>query len=366
MAASFYRRPLPETSIAFASEEGKLLFKEALADGTMECFFALSEQFHTQSEPAFCGLGSLVMALNALAIDPGRMWKGPWRWFDETLLDCCVPLDVVKQRGLTLSEIACLASCNGARAERVNADRAPASALRAAVSRASRLSAGGVLIAAYNRGSLGQTGSGHYSPIAGYHQGRDLALVLDVARFKYPPHWIPIETLHQAMLAIDGDTGRSRGWLWLTAAEDARPLFVTLGVPVAGWRTFFEGLRAEVEEASRHAPADIVWAKALADMAPSLADIVRPAARALHGSLAPEHARAVEALLGEIRNTTTFRAVSTALRERAPESAQIDPEVVALVALVLMGDSRTELGPNLEREVCALDRQLKAVACAVP
>jgi len=47
------------------------------------------EQFNTQDEPAFCGLASLSMVLNALAIDPRRPWKGVWRWFSEDLLDCC-------------------------------------------------------------------------------------------------------------------------------------------------------------------------------------------------------------------------------------------------------------------------------------
>src|SRR5689334_14868984 len=110
---SFYRRPLPERLIPFASDEGRRLFREALAAGGMEGYFALAEQFHTQSEPAYCGLGTLVVALNALAVDPGRLWKGPWRWYSEELLDCCAPLEVVKQRGITFGQFACLARCNG-------------------------------------------------------------------------------------------------------------------------------------------------------------------------------------------------------------------------------------------------------------
>ena len=52
----------------------------------MATFFELAEQFHTQNEPAYCALGTLVMVLNALHVDPGRMWKGPWRWFSEEML----------------------------------------------------------------------------------------------------------------------------------------------------------------------------------------------------------------------------------------------------------------------------------------
>ena len=52
------------------------LFTEALGDGTMEGFFKLISCYQTQSEPAYCGLATLSMVLNALSIDPGRKWKG--------------------------------------------------------------------------------------------------------------------------------------------------------------------------------------------------------------------------------------------------------------------------------------------------
>lgn len=68
----FYRRPLPATCVDFSSPGGKSLFAEALAAGNMESYFMLASQFRTQDEPAFCGLSSLVMVLNALSIDPGR------------------------------------------------------------------------------------------------------------------------------------------------------------------------------------------------------------------------------------------------------------------------------------------------------
>ena len=56
-----------------------------------------------------------------------------------------------------------------------------------------------------------QTGSGHFSPIGGYHAGRDMVLILDVARFKYPPHWVPLTLLWDAMSTIDNATGQQRG-----------------------------------------------------------------------------------------------------------------------------------------------------------
>ncbi|PIM98834.1 Glutathione gamma-glutamylcysteinyltransferase [Handroanthus impetiginosus] len=75
--AGLYRRALPSPpAIDFSSPEGKKIFTEALHDGNMEGFFKLISNFQTQSEPAFCGLASLAMVLNALAIDPCRIWKG--------------------------------------------------------------------------------------------------------------------------------------------------------------------------------------------------------------------------------------------------------------------------------------------------
>lgn len=65
--------------------------------------FLLSHR--TQDEPAYCGLASLAMVLNSLAIDPKRAWKGPWRWFHEQMLDCCQPLSQVLQTGIDLDQV---------------------------------------------------------------------------------------------------------------------------------------------------------------------------------------------------------------------------------------------------------------------
>jgi glutathione gamma-glutamylcysteinyltransferase len=213
MDKTLYRRPLPADAIAFSSTEGRQVFAEALVTGGLDGYFPLAEQFHTQSDPAFCGLGSLVVALNALGIDPGRLWKGPWRWFAEDLLDCCVPLAEVKERGLDLVELSCLARCNGAEVDLHHADADVIDAWHAAVTDAAKGET--VLIASYDRAAMGQTGAGHFSPIGGYHAARDLVLVLDVARFKYPPHWVSAERLWSSMHATDPVTGKARGWMTL-------------------------------------------------------------------------------------------------------------------------------------------------------
>jgi hypothetical protein len=99
MTGTFHRRELSSPSVSFSSEEGQALFRAALTIGNMAGYFYLAEAFITQGEPAFCGIGSLTMVLNSLLIDPRRVWKGVWRWFDESMLDCCEPLDIVMLKG---------------------------------------------------------------------------------------------------------------------------------------------------------------------------------------------------------------------------------------------------------------------------
>lgn len=215
MSTSFYRKELPAQLVAFGSAEGRTLLVDALAQGTAESFHALVQHLHTQAEPAWCGLGTLVTALNALEIDPGRVWKGPWRFFGEELLVCCKALEVAAAEGLTLAEVGCLAECNGAAVERHHAVADGEALFRERLLASVKAQAGPFVIANYDRSVLGQSGTGHFSPLAAVHVASDRVLVLDVARFKYPPHWVPIPLLWQAMASVDGDAGQARGYLVL-------------------------------------------------------------------------------------------------------------------------------------------------------
>jgi len=71
----------------------------------------------------------------------------------------------------------------------------------------------------YDRFTLNQTGAGHFSPIGGYNEKNDLVLIIDVAQFKYPPHWVPLSLLFKSMEIIDIFTGKSRGYFIMTKGE---------------------------------------------------------------------------------------------------------------------------------------------------
>jgi len=228
----FYKRVLPEGLLDFKGREGKRMFDEALHAGHLEAYFPLSEQFITQNEPAFCGMGSLAMVLNALGVDPLRPWKGPWRWFTEETLECCTkPLEVIRTKGITLDEFQEIAMCHGASSPifrpgavsleqfRLDLIESVSGVKEGASPDESEDDPAGHMVVSFWRPSLGQTGTGHFSPIAGYHAASDHALVLDVARFKYPSYWVPVEKLWEAMKFVDEDTGMSRGY---TVVKEAR------------------------------------------------------------------------------------------------------------------------------------------------
>ncbi|BAT85549.1 hypothetical protein VIGAN_04310700 [Vigna angularis var. angularis] len=62
-----------------------------------------------------------------------------------------------------------------------------------------------------------------------------MALVLDVARFKYPPHWIPLKILWEGMNYVDEATGRTRGFLLVSRPHREPGLLYTLSCKHESW-----------------------------------------------------------------------------------------------------------------------------------
>ena len=218
-------------------------------------FFPLIEQFTTQSEPAFCGISTLVIVLNTLAIDPRRAWKGPWRWYEESMLNCCLDPETIKEAGITINDFRCLAICQGLTVKAVlveellgrqntitgmtggggkdeedkNNDKTNDKAIdefRQAVKQACTTTENAnsakkdeYLVVSYSRKVLGQTGSGHFSPVAAYDEASDSILILDTARFKYGAHWVSVPLLFEAMIPKDPDTGKTRGYILLSDTD---------------------------------------------------------------------------------------------------------------------------------------------------
>ncbi|KAL9260751.1 Glutathione gamma-glutamylcysteinyltransferase 1-like protein [Drosera capensis] len=77
-----------------------------MASETAAGFLEMSSNLVTQTELTYCGLSSLTTILNALSIDPQRVWKGAWRWYDETMLITNEPLrKKINADGLTFEDL---------------------------------------------------------------------------------------------------------------------------------------------------------------------------------------------------------------------------------------------------------------------
>ncbi len=118
----------------------------------------------------------------------------------------------VASNGATLAEWESYASCF-ASAARTHASRSTLTAFRAALVAAFNAVPTRFIAINYARTEVGQTGVGHMSPIGAYDATTDRALVLDVARYRYPPVWVKLPVLFAAMATNDTDAGASRGWL---------------------------------------------------------------------------------------------------------------------------------------------------------
>merc|ERR1712048_55132 len=120
-------------------------------------------------------------------------------------------------------QVAGLAACGGAKGDVVYANKSSASAFREALKHAFSSHPFHVVAVNFARHLVGQAPAiGHHSPVGAYDEQTDQVLVMDVARYKYPPVWHPLERLFRAMVVEDiipkfKNMSSPRGW-WLASA----------------------------------------------------------------------------------------------------------------------------------------------------
>lgn len=79
---SVHKRVLPSSLTAFSSPAGRKYLIESIVEKTAESYWALTEQFVNQSDPAFCGITTLLMVSRScfqdmkLSMDPANL-TGP-------------------------------------------------------------------------------------------------------------------------------------------------------------------------------------------------------------------------------------------------------------------------------------------------
>ena len=240
---TFRRRVLPEHLVALSSPSGQQALVRAMVQQTASTYFMLTQHWDNQSDPASCGVTTLRQVLNAAGMDPTAVrWKGGWRYYGSDAMVVCRCMDPIRiqRAGITLDDFDRLAHCHGlqGRMERPEARRnldAPTKddspvntiddfrrdllhSLQSAPSNSDNVAPPTFLVVSFSRAVLQQTGDGHFSTVAAYDAETDSCLVLDVARFKYPPYWVRVSELYEAMRPKDPATNESRGWsLWRRA-----------------------------------------------------------------------------------------------------------------------------------------------------
>lgn len=211
---------IPPALVTLNSDEGEKLLLESQA---RQSYWNLSIQFVTQKTQSYCGVASIVMVLNALdAPAPTTVDYAPYHVFtqDDFFNDATEkvrPQSLIAQRGMTVDQIGGLLSTYAVAESIHHAADTDVDTFRQEATR--YLSAKDhYIIVNYLRRSLGQERGGHISPLAAYDAQTDRFLVLDVARYKYPPVWVSASDLFAAMNTPDPDNGgRSRGFVLVGA-----------------------------------------------------------------------------------------------------------------------------------------------------
>ena len=78
------------------------------------------------------------------------------------------------------------------------------------------------LLVNFSRATLSDDnqGGGHFSPLSAYNARFDDLLLMDVARYKYPPFWVDTDLLWQAMATTDTSSARHRGYIVVEIEDD--------------------------------------------------------------------------------------------------------------------------------------------------
>lgn len=205
---------IPEPAVVYwDSAEGKVLRARIPPDAD---FWQLAPAFTAQITQSYCSVASAVTVLNAMPIKkPVDPAYAPYAYF--TQANFFTP-DVVRiispktvlEKGMTREQMAETLSQQGVRAVSVPGDTLSVEALRRLL-KETLTDDGKFVLANYYRQSLGQVGGGHWSALAAYDQQSDRVLILDVAKYKYPPAWVSLPVLQQALDTIDTTSNKPRG-----------------------------------------------------------------------------------------------------------------------------------------------------------
>ena len=214
----------PDNLIDLRSPQGEAFLLETRA---LEAYFPISVAFETQKNQAYCGVASMVMVLNALGVPaPSSPEFQPYAIFTQDNVlndktDVILPRDVLAHHGMTLDQLGHILSLYPVAVEVHHASPGGADEFRRLASEALASDHRFVLVN-FLRKALGEERGGHISPLGAYDEKADRFLILDVARYKYPPVWVKTSDLFDAMNTTDSDNNnKTRGYVLISGQGSA-------------------------------------------------------------------------------------------------------------------------------------------------
>jgi hypothetical protein len=201
------------TVIYWDTPEGKTLRARMPADAD---YWQLAPTFAVQLTQSYCSVASAITVLNAMPIQkPVDPTYAPYAYFTQSnfftpgVAKIITPQTVLAI-GMTREQMAETLSQQGVTAISIAGDTFSEESLRSLL-KVALGDDGRFVLANYFRANLGQVGGGHWSALAAYDAQSDNVLILDVAKYKYPPVWVKLGTLLQAIATIDTTSNKARG-----------------------------------------------------------------------------------------------------------------------------------------------------------
>jgi hypothetical protein len=214
--------PLPSNLTDLNSADGEKYFLES---GAFTTYFSIADSFVTQKTQAYCGVASIVMVLNAAgAPAPSTPEYQPYHVFTQDNLfdertEAILPQAVLARQGMTLDQLGGLLALHPVTVEVHHAADGGLDAFRDAA-RDYLAAKDHFVVVNYLRKVIGQQTGGHISPLAAYDVQADRFLILDVARYKYPPVWVKASDLFDAMNTTDKDNdNKTRGYVLIAKSS---------------------------------------------------------------------------------------------------------------------------------------------------
>ena len=217
LAALYCVRPAVAADLIYVEQQPQTtqIFESAKAKIQI---WTLARYFESERIDTFCSIASAAMVLNALGVPaPVSRMTYPYNIFEQdnfftTAVLAIQPVHSVAGKGVALDQLASMVQTFDVTVDVYHADKQSADQFRRRAATALE-SKDHYIIVNFSRETLGQIGSGHFSPLAAYDRNSDRFLIMDVARYKYPPAWVKAEDLWNAMNTEDPDAKAKRGFV---------------------------------------------------------------------------------------------------------------------------------------------------------